>query len=301
MKSSALNYHHLRYFWVVAQEGSVTRAAKRLGVAVQTISVQIAQLEQSLGKALLAPQGRRLVPTEAGRLALTYADQIFHLGEHMEAALREQGADPTLRLAVGISDALPKLIAFRLMEVVFHLPQQVRLICREGEFDTLLAELALHRLDVVLTDRPVAVGGNLRLFSHPLGEFEITLFAAPALAKRYRKGFPGNLNGAPMLLPTRGNALRGQIERWLESQGLAPLIVSEFEDSALLTTFGRAGLGLFPAPSVLSAEIAAQLGAEAVGVMSDVKERYYAISNERRIRHPAVEAIRNAPVSWASV
>jgi LysR family transcriptional activator of nhaA len=300
MKSTALNYHHLRYLWVVAQEGSVTRAAKRLGVAVQTISVQIAQLEQSLGKALLAPQGRRLVPTDAGRLALTYADQIFHLGEHMEAALREQGADPTLRLAVGISDALPKLIAFRLMEVVFHLPQQVRLICREGEFDTLLAELALHRLDVVLTDRPVAVGGNLRLFSHPLGEFEMTLFAAPALAKRYRKGFPGNLNGAPMLLPTRGNALRGQIERWLESHGMAPLIVGEFEDSALLTTFGRAGLGLFPAPSVLSAEIAAQLGAEAVGVMSDVKERYYAISNERRIRHPAVEAIRNAPVRWAS-
>jgi LysR family transcriptional activator of nhaA len=301
MKSAALNYHHLRYFWVVAQEGSVTRAAKRLGVAVQTISVQIAQLEQSLGKALLAPQGRRLVPTEAGRLALTYADQIFHLGEHMETALQEQGADQALRLAVGISDALPKLIAFRLMEVVFHLPQQVRLICREGEFDTLLAELALHRLDVVLTDRPVAVGGNLRLFSHPLGEFEITLFAAPALAKRYRKGFPGNLGGAPMLLPTRGNALRGQIERWLESHGMAPLIVGEFEDSALLTTFGRAGLGLFPAPSVLGDEIAAQLGAEPVGVMTDVKERYYTISNERRIRHPAVEAIRNAPVSWAAV
>ena len=298
MKSAALNYHHLRYFWVVAQEGSVTRAARRLGVAVQTISVQIAQLEQSLGRALLAPQGRRLVPTEAGRLALTYADQIFQLGEHMGAALRETDADNTLRLAVGISDALPKLIAFRLMEVVFHLPQQVRLVCREGEFDTLLAELALHRLDVVLTDRAAQPGGNLRVFSHPLGEFEITLFAAPALAKRYRKGFPANLDGAPMLLPTRGNALRGQIERWLESHGVAPLIVGEFEDSALLTTFGRAGLGLFPAPSVLGGEIAAQLGAEPVGVMVDVREQYYAISNERRIRHPAVEAIRNAPVSW---
>ena len=298
MKSAALNYHHLRYFWVVAQEGSVTRAARRLGVAVQTISVQIAQLEQSLGKALLAPQGRRLVPTEAGRLALTYADQIFQLGEHMGAALREADAGNTLRLAVGISDALPKLIAFRLMEVVFHLPQQVRLVCREGEFDTLLAELALHRLDVVLTDRPAQPGGNLRVFSHPLGEFEITLFGAPALAKRYRKGFPGNLDDAPMLLPTRGNALRGQVERWLESQNVVPLIVGEFEDSALLTTFGRAGLGLFPAPSVLGAEIAAQLGAEPVGVMVDVREQYYAISNERRIRHPAVEAIRNAPVSW---
>ena len=298
MKAAALNYHHLRYFWVVAREGSVTRAARRLGVAVQTISAQIAQLEQSLGKALLAPQGRRLVPTETGRLALAYADQIFQLGERMDAALRETDATNTLRLAVGISDALPKLIAYRLMEAVFHLPQQVRLVCREGEFDTLLAELALHRIDVVLTDRQAPHGGNLKVFSHPLGDYEITLFGAPALAKRYRAGFPGNLDGAPMLLPTRGNALRGQIERWLETIDVAPLIVGEFEDSALLTTFGRAGLGLFPAPSVLAEDIAAQLGAQAIGVLDDVREQYYAISNERRIRHPAVEAIRKAPVSW---
>ncbi len=298
MKPAALNYHHLRYFWVVAREGSVTRAARRLGVAVQTISAQIAQLEQSLGKALLAPQGRRLVPTETGRLALAYADQIFQLGERMDAALREADATNTLRLAVGISDALPKLIAYRLMEAVFHLPQQVRLVCREGEFDTLLAELALHRLDVVLTDRPAPHGGNLKVFSHGLGEFDITLFGAPELARRYRKGFPANLDGAPILLPTRGNALRGQIERWLENHELTPRIVGEFEDSALLTTFGRAGLGLFPAPAVLGGEIAAQLGAESVGTLDDVREQYYAISNERRIRHPAVEAIRKAPVSW---
>ncbi|MBI5793089.1 MAG: LysR family transcriptional regulator [Rhodocyclales bacterium] len=299
MKSAALNFHHLRYFWIVAREGSVTRAARRLGVAVQTISVQIARLEQSLGKALLVPQGRRLVPTEAGRLALAYADQIFQLGERMDAALRETDAANTLRLAVGISDALPKLIAYRLMEAVFHLPQQVRLVCREGEFDTLLAELALHRLDVVLTDRPAPHGGNLKVFSHALGDFEITLFGAPALASRYRKEFPQSLGGAPMLLPTRGNALRGQIERWLETHDVAPLVVGEFEDSALLTTFGRAGIGLFPAPSVLGADIAAQLGAEPVGVLDEVREQYYAISNERRIRHPAVEAIRKAPVSWS--
>ena len=301
MKPAALNYHHLRYFWVVAREGSVTRAARRLGVAVQTISAQIAQLEQSLGKVLLAPQGRRLVPTETGRLALAYADQIFQLGERMDAALREADATNTLRLAVGISDALPKLIAYRLMEAVFHLPQQVRLVCREGEFDTLLAELALHRLDVVLTDRPAPHGGNLKVFSHGLGEFDITLFGAPDLARRYRKGFPANLDGAPMLLPTRGNALRGQIERWLENHELAPRIVGEFEDSALLTTFGRAGLGLFPAPAVLGSEIAVQLGAEPVGALDEVREQYYAISNERRIRHPAVEAIRKAPVSWGAL
>jgi LysR family transcriptional activator of nhaA len=299
MKAAALNYHHLRYFWVVAREGSVTRAARRLGVAVQTISAQIAHLEQSLGKALLAPQGRRLVPTEAGRLALAYADQIFQLGERMDAALRETDATNTLRLAVGISDALPKLIAYRLMEAVFHLPQQVRLVCREGEFDTLLAELALHRLDVVLTDRQAPHAGNLKVFSHPLGDYEITLFGASRLATRYRTGFPGNLNGAPMLLPTRGNALRGQIERWLETIDVTPLVIGEFEDSALLTTFGRAGIGLFPAPSVLGPDIAAQLGAEPVGVLDEVREQYYAISNERRIRHPAVEAIRKAPVSWS--
>jgi LysR family transcriptional activator of nhaA len=210
MKAAALNFHHLRYFWVVAREGSVTRAARRLGVAVQTISAQVSQLEQSLGRALLAPQGRRLVPTEAGRLALAYADQIFQLGERMDAALREADASNSLRLAVGISDALPKLIAYRLMEAVFHLPQQLRLVCREGEFDTLLAELALHRLDVVLTDRPAPHGGNLKVFSHALGEFEITLFAAPELARRYRKGFPDNLDNAPLLLPTQGNACAGR-------------------------------------------------------------------------------------------
>jgi hypothetical protein len=153
---------------------------------------------------------------------------------------------------------------------------------------------------VVLTDRPAPHGGNLKVFSHALGEFEITLFAAPELARRYRKGFPDNLDNAPLLLPTQGNALRGQIERWLETHDLAPLIVGEFEDSALLTTFGRAGIGLFPAPSVLGDEIAAQLGAEPVGVLTEVREQYYAISNERRIRHPAVEAIRKAPVSWHS-
>ncbi len=299
MKNAALNFHHLRYFWVVAHEGSLTRAAERLGVAVQTISAQVSLLEQALGKSLLAPQGRRLVPTEAGRLALSYADQIFQLGERMGAALREAGTTNTLPLAVGISDALPKLIAYRLTEAVFLLPQPVRLVCREGEFDTLLAELALHRLDVVLTDRPAPHGGNLKVFSHALGEFAITLYGAPELALRYRKGFPANLDGAPLLLPTRGNALRGQIERWLETHDVAPRIVGEFEDSALLTTFGRAGIGLFPAPSVLGDEIAAQLGAEPVGLLADVSENYYAISNERRIRHPGVEAIRRAPVSWS--
>ncbi|MDO8933721.1 MAG: transcriptional activator NhaR [Rhodocyclaceae bacterium] len=294
MKSSALNYRHLHYFWVVAQEGSVTRAAERLGVAVQTISAQLALLEQALGKTLLAPQGRRLVPTEAGRLALGYADQIFLLGEQMADALAQSDAEQSLRLAVGIADALPKLIAYRLLEPALQLPERVRLVCHEGGFDALLADLALHKLDVVLTDRPAGTHASLRVFNHPLGEYRIALFGVAALAQRYRDGFPASLNGAPMLLPTRNNALRGRIDQWFAANEIRPDVVGEFADGALLKTFGRSGLGLFPAPAALTADIAAQFDAVPVGELPEVTEQYYAISNERRIRHPAVEAIRSA-------
>jgi len=298
MKPTALNYRHLHYFWVVAHEGSVTRAAERLGVAVQTISAQLALLEQSLGKTLLAPQGRRLVPTEAGRQALGYADQIFLLGEQMAAALARSETDRSLRLVVGIADALPKLTAYRLLEPALALPERVRLVCHEGSFDALLADLALHKLDVVLTDRPAGTRASLRVFNRPLGEYGIALFGTAALAARCRPGFPASLNGAPLLLPTRNNALRGRIDQWLAANQIRPDVVGEFADSALLKTFGRSGLGLFPAPTVLEAEIAAQFDAVRVGELPEVTEQYYAISNERRIRHPAVEAIRTAPVNW---
>ncbi|MBI4985032.1 MAG: transcriptional activator NhaR [Rhodocyclales bacterium] len=298
MKPTALNYRHLHYFWVVAHEGSVTRAAERLGVAVQTISAQLALLEQSLGKTLLAPQGRRLVPTEAGRLALGYADQIFLLGEQMAATLARGETDRGLRLVVGIADALPKLTAYRLLEPVLTLPERVRLVCHEGSFDALLADLALHKLDVVLTDRPAGAHASLRVFNHPLGDYGIALFGTQALAARYRPDFPASLNGAPLLLPTRSNALRGRIDQWLAANQIRPDVVGEFADSALLKTFGRSGLGLFPAPTVLEAEIAAQFDAVRIGELPEVTEQYYAISNERRIRHPAVEAIRTAPVNW---
>jgi LysR family transcriptional regulator, transcriptional activator of nhaA len=286
-----MNYRHLHYFWVTAQEGSFTRAAERLGVAVQTVSAQIALLEQSLGAALLVPQGRRLVPTEAGRAALGYADQIFQLGERLRETLQDSAAEPVLRLTVGISDALPKLIAYRLLEGVPALSDRVRLVCQEGDFDHLIADLALHRLDVVLTDRPAAVGGSLRVYNHPLGECEIALFGVPALADRCRDGFPASLDDAPLLLPTRDNALRGRLDQWLAARELRPRILGEFEDSALLMTFGRGGLGLFPAPVLLAEDIAAQYGAMPAGEISGVREQFYAITAERRIRHPAVEAI----------
>ena len=286
-----INYKHLHYFWVVAKEGSITRAAERLGVAVQTISGQLSLLEQQVGKALFNSQGRGLVLSDAGRRALTYADQIFQLGEQLEDALQHSDSGTTLRLRVGISDGIPKLLAYRLLTQVTAMPGDVRLICDDGEFENLLADLALHRLDVVLTDRPAPIGGNLKVFSTRLGEFPTGLFATPTLAERYHKGFPASLEQAPMLLPTRHNALRGRIDRWLEEQHLRPRIVGEFEDSALLTTFGRGGLGIFPAPLALTSQLAEEYDARPVGLLEGVSEHIYAISNERRIRHPAIEVL----------
>jgi LysR family transcriptional activator of nhaA len=291
MKTTGLNYRHLYFFWVVAKEGSITQAAERLGLAIQTISTQLGLLEQSLGKSLFAPQGRRLVLTEAGRIALRYADQIFLLGEQMQEALADSDVGRTMRLTVGLSDSLPKLIASRVLQAALRLPEKIKLVCYEDRFETLLGDLSVHKLDVVLTDRPVQSGTTLRVFSHLLGESDIMLFGLPALAKQYRPGFPASLNGAPLLLPTRNNAIRGRIDHWFETQNLRPDIVGEFDDNALLNTFGRNGMGLFPAPSALAADVEAQFGATPVGELQNVHEQFYAISNERKIKHPAVEAI----------
>ncbi|HEU4372680.1 MAG TPA: LysR family transcriptional regulator, partial [Telluria sp.] len=255
MKNTGMNFRHLYYFWVVAKEGGVTRAAERLGLAVQTVGTQLSLLEQSIGKSLFSQQGRRLVLTEAGRLALGYADQIFLLGEQMQEALGEADSTKT-RLTVGISDSLPKLTAFRLLEATMHLERPVRLVCYEDQFEALLGDLALHKLDVVLTDRAVRSGTTLRVFSHQLFESETMVVGAPALAAVYKPGFPTSLNGAPFLLPTRNNALRGRIDEWFEQHGVRPDIVGEFEDNALLNTFGRRGLGLFFATAALATDIA---------------------------------------------
>lgn len=291
MNTTGLNFRHLHFFWMVVREGGVTRAAERLGLAVQTVSAQLALLEQAVGKSLLTQQGRRLVPTEAGRVALAYADQIFLLGEQLQEALGDSDSG-RMRLAVGITDSLPKLVAYRLLEATRHL--QVRLVCMEDEFDALLADLALHKLDVVLTDRPVRAGASLRVFSHLLGESAMQLVGVEALAKKYRKGFPASLNGAPLLLPTRNNALRGRIDEWLVRRDLRPDVAGEFEDNAMLNTFGRNGLGLFFAPSALALDIGEQFGAVLVGDAPELREQFFAISNERKIKHPAIEAILSA-------
>lgn len=289
-----LNYKHLHYFWVVAKEGSITRAAERLGVAVQTISGQLGLLERQLGKALFSNQGRGLVLTEAGRKALGFADQIFLLGEQLEEVMQDNEDEGILRLRVGISDGIPKLLAYRLLNQVSAMPGDVRLICDEGEFENLLAELALHRLDVVLTDRPAPVGSNLKVFSTHLGTYPSALFATAALQERHAGDFPAALNRAPLLLPTRHNVLRSRIDRWIEESGIHPRIVGEFEDSALLATFGRGGFGIFPAPLVLAGQLASEYDAHLLGAMDGVSEHIFAISNERRIRHPAVEVLCSA-------
>lgn len=294
MKLTGLNYRHLYFFWVVAKEGSITQAAERLGLAIQTISTQLGLLEQSIGKSLFAPQGRRLVLTEAGRIALRYADQIFLLGEQMQDALADSEIGRTMRLTVGLSDSLPKLIASRVLQAALQLPEKIKLVCYEDRFETLLGDLSVHKLDVVLADRPVQSGTTLRVFSHLLGESDIMLFGVPALAKKFSPGFPESLNGAPLLLPTRNNAIRGRIDHWFETHNLRPDIVGEFDDNALLNTFGRNGMGLFPAPSALIKDVDAQFGAMPVGELQNVHEQFYAISNERKIKHPAVDAILSA-------
>jgi LysR family transcriptional activator of nhaA len=290
MNPSGLNFRHLYYFWVVAKEGGVTRAANRLGLAVQTISTQLAQLEQSIGKSLFLQQGRNLALTEAGRLAMVYADQIFLLGQQMQEAL-VQSDSPRTRLTVGISDSLPKLTAFRVLEATLSLPAPVRLVCYEDQFDALLADLALHKLDVVLTDRAVRSGTTLRVFSHMLFDSATIVAGSPALAERYAGNFPASLQGAPFLLPTRDNATRGLIDEWFGSHHVRPDVVGEFEDNALLNTFGRRGAGLFFAPAALAADLEAQFGAVTVGEVPEVREQVFAISNERKIKHPGVEAI----------
>jgi LysR family transcriptional activator of nhaA len=250
-------------------------------------------LEQSLGKTLFSQQGRRLVLTEAGRVAMNYADQIFLLGLQMQEAVSEAESG-RVRLSVGISDSLPKLSAYRMLEEAMKIDKKVRLVCYEDQFEALLADLALHKLDVVLTDREVQPGSALKVFSHQLFESEMLVVGTPELAAEYGKQFPGNLNGAPFLLPTRNNALRGKIDEWFVQASVKPDVVGEFEDNALLNTFGRRGLGLFFAPAALAGDIEAQFGAVQVGAVPGVREQFFVISNERKIKHPAVEAILSA-------
>jgi len=288
-----MNLKHLHYFWTVARTGSVAAAAERLHLTPQTVSAQIKLLEQALGSALFQPAGRGLRLTEAGRLALGYADEIFALSDALEAALGRQHGAPSLPFRVGISDAVPKNIAYRLLSPVTEMAEPVRLICHEGKLDRLLAELALHRLDMVVADRPLPSGVRVRGFNHKLGESDIAFFAAPKLARSCGE-FPACLQGKPLLLPGEDSAARARLDGWLEVGRLTPRIVGEFDDAALMKAFGQAGRGFFPAPAVLAAEVEGQYGVREVGRTSAVREAFYAITGERRITHPAVRIVTEA-------
>jgi len=289
-----VNYHHLLYFWLVAREGSLARASTELRLAQSTVSKQIHQLEDALGHPLFAKSGRKLVLTESGRVVFRYADEIFGLGREMIDTLRDRPVGKALRVTVGIADVVPKLVVERVLAPALALSAPVRVVCREDKPDRLLADLALHELDLVLTDAPANPNVKVRAFSHLLGESEITFFGREDLARKYRQGFPASLAGAPMLLPTENTVLRRSIDQWLEDGGLRPNIVAEFEDSALLKVFGLRGVGVFPAASVIANEVEAQYKVKPIGKVPNVRERLYAVTVERRIKHPAVMAICDA-------
>jgi LysR family transcriptional activator of nhaA len=283
-----LNYQHLLYFWSVVRTGSLTRACEELALSAPTISMQLRTLEERLGEKLLAKSGRALVPTEVGRLVFSYADEIFGLGQDLMEALDHRPSTRPLRLVVGIDDVLPKEIAYRILKPTLALDRSVRLVCREGTLERLVASLALHEVHVVLSDAPLTPGLNVRAYNHSLGTCEVVWMATPTLAKTLRRAFPQSLDGVPVLLPTDDTAIRRALDQWFEKLGVRPVMIGEFEDYAMLREFARAGHGFAPVPSILEKQFQREYGVARVGVADGIKAEFYAISIERKIRNPAV-------------
>jgi LysR family transcriptional activator of nhaA len=286
-----LNYHHLLYFWMVAREGTILRAAQKLHIGQPAISTQLRILEESLGQKLFQKSGRTLELTETGRTVYRYADEIFSLGREMVDTLKGHPVGKPVRFVVGIVDVMPKLMARRLLEPALRLSDDLTLVCVENTLENLLSELILHNVDIVLSDTPVTAVFKVRAYNHALGESAVGLFATKEMARRYRKNFPESLQGAPMLLPARSSALRRSMDSWLESKDLRPLIRGEFDDTALIKAFGQTGEGIFPGSLAIQEEINRQYEVELVGEMQGVREQFFAISAERKIKHPAVLAI----------
>jgi LysR family transcriptional regulator, transcriptional activator of nhaA len=286
-----LNYHHLLYFWMVAREGSVVRASQQLRLAPSTISGQIQRLEDALGEQLFTQVGRTLRLTAIGQVVYGYADEIFTLGRDLLSTVRGQPTAHPLRVVVGITDVLPKELVYRLLQSALRLAIPVRLTCYEWEFAHMLAELALRRLDVIVADRPLDPGIQVRAFTHLLGSCGVSFCGTASLATTYGPGFPQSLDGAPLVLPTRNTSLRLLLDNWFAAQRLHPVVIAECEDSALLGICGQEGLGLFPVPSLLEAELASHLSVHVLGRVKGVRQRYYAITTEKHLTHPATAAI----------
>lgn len=289
-----MNYHHLLYFWTVAREGTIARACEKLLVSQPTVSGQLKSLEQAVGRPLFDRSRRTLSLTDMGQTVYRYAEEIFTLGRELEDVVRDRPVDRPLRLNVGATDALAKPVVRRLIEPALKLSQPVHVVCQEGKPEPLLAQLAMHEFDVVLADSAAVPSVRVRVYNHLLGDCGVSFFAAPALAAKHRKRFPKSLEGAPMLLPMTNANLRRSLDQWFDERGLRPEVRGEFDDTALAKEFGQAGAGIFAAPSVIEGEVCKQYGVRVVGRTDEIRERFYAISVERKLKHPAVVAICDA-------
>ena len=290
----AINFKHLRYFWMVAKAGSIARASEHLHLSPQSISGQLTTLEEALGVELFQRAGRQLELTETGRRTLSYADEIFTLGDELVDMLRDPQAQRALVFKVGIADVVPKSVAYRLVAPALRIEEPVRLVCREGPLDSLLAELAVNRLDMVIADRAMPTGVNVRAYNHFLGESGLSVFAAPSLASTLTGDFPACLDNAPFLLPGVDVAIRPRLMQWFDEQRIRPRVVGEFDDSALLKAFGQAGSGVFVAPTAIADYVCTQYGVRTLGAIDAVREQIYAITTQRRLTHPAVIAVSQA-------
>ncbi len=286
-----LNYHHLHYFWVIAREGSIKQACQVLSLSQPALSAQLATLENAIGEKLFSRTGRKLVLTDVGQEAYRYAEEIFTLGQELTNTLKGGQSSQSVRLVVGIAEVVPKMVVFKLLKAALKEFEHIKIVCWEGRLERLLGELALHTLDIVLTDAPVPATVSIKAHSHLLGDTGVTIFGTEALTRRYRRKFPQSLNGARFLLPTSNSVLRRGLDEWFRKHQINPLIVGEFEDGATMKAFGQEGHGLFPGSSVVAKEITRQYQVRSVGDIADLTERFYGITVDRRIKHPAVLAI----------
>ena len=286
-----LNYRQLHYFWVVAKTGSIVRACEQLNLTPQTISGQLSLLEQTYGVELFTRVGRQLELTETGRIALPYAEQMFQLGGELEALLRAQPDEQQILFRVGVADVVPKSIVYRLIAPTMALSEPIRISCREDQLERLLADLAIQRLDLVISDSPMPSHLDIKGYSQKLGECGVSFFATAALAKAYGQDFPRGVQGAPLLIPGQQTVVRTRLMRWFAEQNVQPKIVGEFDDSALMKAFGKSGSGIFIAPSVIADEVMEQYDVELIGQTDAVTESFYAISVERKVKHPGIVAI----------
>ena len=289
-----LNYNHLYYFYSVANEGSFTKASSVLHLTPQTISGQITSFESQIGVTLFDRKGKKLILSEIGQLIYSYADEIFQLGDELKNVIKTQEPAHWLTFTVGVTGVIPKVLAFQLLNPVLNMADSVRLICKEGHQDSLLAELAINKLDLVLTDQPLPMGSHIKAYNHRLTESGFTFFATKKLATICKKNFPHSLSGQPFLMQGKNTAVRQRLSAWLEKYNVIPNIIAEFDDSALLKSFGQEGYGVFTAPTLIEDTIMSQYHVKIVGRTEEFKEHYYVISPERRLKHPAILEIVNA-------